>query len=136
MRLVETTSGKELVRIDHGAEVNSMVFSPDSRFLATASADRTARLVEISSRKEVARIEHAAAVLNIDFSPDGRLLATASEDNTARMVWADPQHIFDLLCSKAGRNLTREEWNNYIGVGEPKPSCPGWRNETRAVLEK
>jgi len=77
----------------------------------------------------VARIEHAEPVVVIAFSPDGRLLATGSADKTARMVCVDPQKIFDELCAKAGRNLTREEWNNYIGVGDPETSCLRWRSE-------
>jgi hypothetical protein len=46
-----------------------------------------------------------------------------------QLLWADPQHVFDLLCAKAGRNLSLDEWRTYIGADEPwRPTCPHWRS--------
>jgi WD40 repeat protein len=82
---VDTGSGKEMTRIDHGGKVDGIAFSPDNRFLATASDDKIARLVETASGKEVARIEHTSVVRNVDFSLDSRFLKTESDDYTARL---------------------------------------------------
>ena len=128
-RLIETGGGTEVARIEHGGPVYSVALSPDGRRLATGSEDNTARLIETASGTEMARIEHGGAVWSVAFSPDGRLLATASADNTTRLLWADPQRVFDLLCQRAGRNLSRAEWNTYIGADEPwRRTCPNWRN--------
>jgi len=39
----------------------------------------------------------------------------------------DPDHWQSLACHAAGRNLTREEWDRYMGSSEPyHPTCPEW----------
>jgi len=63
-----------------------VVFSPDGRRLATASADKTARIWDVSSGQELATVTHNDTVYGVAFSPDGRRLATASEDKTVR-IW-------------------------------------------------
>ena len=72
----------------HSGEVNGVAFSPDGKFLATASGDKTARVWEVASGACVATLEgHSSGVTGVAFSPvDGKFLATASYDNTAR-VW-------------------------------------------------
>ena len=72
----------------HSNLVNNASFSPDGRYLATASDDNTAKIWEFVAGQwqEKAIIEHLDRVVNASFSPDGRHLVTASEDHTAR-IW-------------------------------------------------
>ena len=59
----------------------SVEFSPNSKLLATASADQTARLWDVNTQRVIAVCEgNTAAVYDVAFSPDGKLLATAGED--------------------------------------------------------
>src|SRR5207249_4314696 len=127
-RLMETAHGTEVARVLHGGAVYGVALSPDGRFLATGSGDNTARLFAIPSGREMARVVHGGAVSRVLLSPDGRFLATGSVDKMARLVWADPQYLFDLLCTKAGRNLRQGEWASFLGPGEPwRPTCTSWR---------
>ena len=60
-------------------------FSPDGRWVATASVDKTAQIWETETgRAHGNALQHAGWVSFVRFSPDGKLLATASEDGTAR----------------------------------------------------
>lgn len=73
-------------------------FSPDGRWLVTASEDNTARLWEVGSwRKRADLIGHSGRVSRAVFSPDGRQILTASADLTARL-WdaATAQSRFEL----------------------------------------
>jgi len=61
--------------------VYSVEFSPNSKLLATASEDQTAKLWDVRTQQAVAVCEgNTAAVYDVAFSPDGKLLATAGED--------------------------------------------------------
>ncbi len=69
----------------HSDNVYSLAFSQDERYLASASADGTARVWEVPSGREVMRIVHQGEVGNVAFSRDARFLATGSSDFTARV---------------------------------------------------
>lgn len=36
-----------------------------------------------------------------------------------------PQHLLDVACRLAGRNLTQEEWDQYVEHQAYEPTCPG-----------
>jgi uncharacterized protein with WD repeat len=96
------TSGEQLRVVKHDGAVLSVTFSPNGKYLATASLDNTARLWEATSGKEIASIPHEHGVRSVAFSPDGKHLATASLDNTAR-VW-------ELSSNKEIARVTHADW--------------------------
>lgn len=70
----------------HKGDVWSVDFSPDGKYLATGSNDRTARLWDIATGEEIADFSgHTDAVNGAIFSPDGKTLLTGSGDKTARL---------------------------------------------------
>jgi WD40 repeat protein/DNA-directed RNA polymerase subunit RPC12/RpoP len=89
---------KLLGRIDaHDAAITTVVFSPDGKTLASASADRTVKLWNVETRDLRAKlIEHAWTVWSLAFTPDGKYLASGGLDGMlmlwkvkeARLVWA------------------------------------------------
>ena len=71
----------------HTAAVISAAYSPDGKFIVTASADKTARVWEVATGREVRQLQgHTAVVNSAAYSPDGKFIVTGSYDKTAR-VW-------------------------------------------------
>ncbi|MGH3906861.1 MAG: CHAT domain-containing protein, partial [Pseudonocardiaceae bacterium] len=70
-------------------EVNAVAFSPDGRWLATASSKNVAQIWDATSGQELLTVGSKGWRRNMEgvaFSPDGRRLATAGDDCTAR-IW-------------------------------------------------
>ncbi|MEH1877686.1 AAA-like domain-containing protein, partial [Nostoc sp.] len=70
----------------HSSLVNSVVFSPDGKTLASASFDNTIKLWNRETGKEITTLTgHSDKVNSVVFSPDGKTLASASFDKTIKL---------------------------------------------------
>jgi hypothetical protein len=118
----------------HAAEVLSVAFSPDGKTLASGSLDNTIILWDVSQPNAPKPIgapltAHTEAVTSVAFSPDGKTLASGSADNAIILWDIDPNSWIRRACHIAGRNMTRAEWQRYMG-GEPyHKTCEEWPGE-------
>jgi WD40 repeat protein len=124
-----------IILTGHEGEVLSLAFGSDSQVLASGSGspplkdltDNTVRvwnLRDISAPPVILR-GHEDRVTGVSFSPDGKTLVSSSEDGTIR-IWPRTETIAEVVCEeKAWRNLTLEEWHEFVGVDIPyELTCP------------
>jgi WD40 repeat protein len=86
----------------HRGEVTTVVFSPDSKWLASGGTDNTIILWDPRRRVRVSTFNgHTNAITEIAFSPDGNILASSSKDGSV-ILW-------DIHQQARAATLTRSE---------------------------
>ena len=101
----DVRTGEEVARmpadaehIEHAGTISSLVFSPDGRFLATASLDRSIRLWNFEKRQPLAALQgHLSEVWALAFAPDGQTLVSGARDGDVNVWPAHPQRKEDIL---------------------------------------
>jgi WD40 repeat protein len=121
----------------HGARIYDAVFSPDGRFIATASAEQLAKIWRVPEGDEVATLSgHSAHVFAAAFSADSRLLATAGGDTTTR-IWEVPGgglktrlagHTREVLSAAFRRS------GNQVATGSNDGTIRIWNTDDRSEL--
>lgn len=85
--LWDAATQKRLVRLKYSAQVWSVAFSPDGRWLVSTHDDGSVLVWDLAERELAASFDgHCASVHSVAFSPDGKRLASAGEDRSA-IVW-------------------------------------------------
>lgn len=116
-------------------DVSPLAFSPDGRVLAAAKniaagsfAEFTILLWDVTSRQPIGLPlkGHRNEVSSLVFSSDGKTLASGSHDGKIILWDMDPQSWMEISCKRAGRNLTRAEWDLYFPRETYRATCPQW----------
>lgn len=119
--------------VGHSGPVYGISFSPDNRYLISASEDKTARLWSLDTYTALVSYKgHNQPVWDVKFLPLGHYFATASHDQTARL-WATDHiyplrifagHINDVDCIDFHPN------SNYVFTGLSDKTCRMWDVQT------
>ena len=109
---------------------HTVVFSPNSRFIACGSWENFARLYDIRSRKYIRSfIGHKDWISCLHFNPSGELLATGSLDRTAKL-WnvktgeelrnfvGHASYLTSVSFSPTGKYLITHAWDGSVKLWE------------------
>jgi WD40 repeat protein len=115
----DVSTGAEAVHLTHSDIVIAVAFSHNGKWAVSGSYDGTARIWEITTGNEIARISLPNRLISVAFSPDDKWVLTESTDNTTRIWLWQADDVEAMICERLSRNLTRAEWNQYIGNNIP-----------------
>ncbi len=122
----------------HNDAVTRVRFSPDGKQLASSSVDQDIRLWSLEDKTELPIVLSGfeGQIYGLDYHPDGRHLAAGGhvgENGTGIRIWdlthplnnSNSQQVAAMACSKVRRNMTFDEWNNFVGQELPyETTCP------------
>jgi WD40 repeat protein len=111
--------------VGHAGIILDVAFSPDDGLLAVASSS-SVTLWDVDTRQRVGVFQGPANPFRLAFSPDGSSLATTWYDNSLTVFELDLREWRRRACEISGRNLTRTEWEQYVGAEPYRKTCRQW----------
>jgi len=123
VQVFETENFKEIKNLEgHKARIYDIDFNPSDSLFATSSLDGTVRVWDCTNlnNQPIVLKDHESWVLSISFTPDGKKLVTSSNKKDRILIWdIKPESIAVEIVKGINRNMTQEEWNNYVAEDIP-----------------
>ena len=120
------THSQILQLITQGDRVLSVAFSPDGRTVAASSDDETTVLSDVLTGSRIGRplSGHEFGATSLAFSADARTLVSGGLLDDVIILWdVDPDSWRDRACRIANRNLSRSEWEQFVGKETYRETC-------------
>jgi WD40 repeat protein len=105
--------------------VTALAFSRDGRTLAVGGADGTLQLWDVASAHLLgsALPTPGDKLLSLAFSDDGDTLYAAGVHVLYQRYPLNLQRTAEMVCQRAGRDLSRAEWRTYVHVAPYQKTC-------------
>lgn len=153
LRLIDSTSGDMLWRVEFDGEINTLAFSPDGSSVAAGSNDTSMRLFESKSgrlRWRVPRFDSGLSkllgdpdkddwILTLAFSPDGSFIAAGSRGASLRLFeaasgklrWATKYDspVLNLAFAPNSSSIAASSMDKSLRIFDSNSGTLLWRNE-------
>jgi WD40 repeat protein len=126
----------------HDGQINDIRFNNILRQMATSGNDKKLKIYNIIDPSDltdppVTLSDNQGFVLAIQFSPDGQMIVSG-ESGPGNNIISRPSHVDYMvqdICSLISRNMTQNEWNNYVAKDIPlEKTCNG--NDLNIKIEQ
>jgi WD40 repeat protein/energy-coupling factor transporter ATP-binding protein EcfA2 len=116
----------------HNGQVNDIQFNTSLKQMATAGNDKKLKIFNIKDPADlteppVTLANNDGFVLVLQFSSDGQMIVSGESEGTNNLI-GRPSHadyLVNDICNMITRNMTREEWNVYVGKDiSLEKTCP------------
>lgn len=110
----------------HSNTLTTLAWSVDGQ-LASGADDSRIILWDLAGGRPAFILEgHTSLIVDLSWSADGAQLISAALDSTI-MIWdVTPEAWMMRNCSRAGRNLSPEEWADFFPEEPYRATCPQW----------
>lgn len=126
--ILDMTNPTEITQVGkiipaHTGFIYGLDISPDGQLVAVGSSDEDVSVWNISDLEAPFQVGltlqgHKNSVYDVAFSPDGKSIASGSGDASVIQWNFDLDALPEYACTLVGRNLTVEEWSQFLPVGE------------------
>jgi WD40 repeat protein/energy-coupling factor transporter ATP-binding protein EcfA2 len=112
---LQTKSIKELT--GHKSGIADLEFSPDGALLASAGLDSKLQMWVVDHPEDLPIImdNNNGSVWDVDFSKNSKYLIASCNNGEIRVWPTDPRMLAELVCPQMERNMTKDEWDSYVG---------------------
>ncbi|HWA35495.1 MAG TPA: hypothetical protein VG737_15245, partial [Cyclobacteriaceae bacterium] len=104
----------------HNAGVSDVEFSPDGLLLASAGYDKKLQMWVVDHEEEdlpVVMDINNSNIWKLAFTKGSDYLLASCNNGEVRVWQTDPKALAEQICPKLKRNMTKEEWEIYVGNG-------------------
>jgi WD40 repeat protein len=118
VKLISLNTGKVVRQFTgHKAGVYDIEFSPDGELMASAGSDKRLQLWVLKSPEDLPIVmdNNNGFVWDIAFAKGSDYLIATSNESQVRFWPTDPAILQNEICNKLNRNMTRYEWETYVG---------------------